>query len=56
MMLVFLFHNHSGFDRLFIQLDDYFAQVILAPRLLVIQMEILLTERCVVLFLWCLSP
>jgi hypothetical protein len=45
MVFLFLFCNHSGFDHLFIQLDVCFTQVILAPRLLVIQMAILLTER-----------
>jgi hypothetical protein len=42
--------NLSSFYDLFTELDDYCTQVILAPRLLVIQMVILLTERFVVLF------
>ncbi|AQK43968.1 hypothetical protein ZEAMMB73_Zm00001d025557 [Zea mays] len=39
--------NLSSFYDLFTELDDYCTQVILAPRLLVIQMVILLTERFV---------
>lgn len=38
------------FSDLLTELDDYCTQEILAPRLLVIQMAILLTERFVVLF------
>jgi len=40
----------SSFSDLLIELDDYCTQEILAPRLLVIQMAILLIERFVVLF------
>jgi len=42
--------NLSSFSDLLTELDDYCTQEILAPRLLVIQMAILLIERFVVLF------